>query len=196
MPGVRFRMPEQRIPWPDLGILGAGSSGIGTADYTATRKAIVNRYAIPWLLKIHDQNKSLYANCLYQQCLQLADASSISSLEHKEHGSGEQCAVSRFYCLRINLLIMQFSQHEVEMADETLKYIVKLCQWGIVWTTFDDLFMNWLDTMSKLSRFSTVCRLFTPKYSCIDNMTARSIQKSASAVQLRRLQKIHSRRLC
>lgn len=42
------------------------------------------------------------------------------------------------------------------MADETLKYIVKLCQWEIVWTTFDDLFINWLDTMSKLSRFATV----------------------------------------
>jgi len=42
------------------------------------------------------------------------------------------------------------------MADETLKYIAKVCEWKIVWTTFDDLFINWLDTMSKLSRFATV----------------------------------------
>jgi len=42
------------------------------------------------------------------------------------------------------------------MADETLKYVVRLCQWGIVWTTFDDLFINWLDTMSRFSQFATV----------------------------------------
>lgn len=97
MPGVRPRIPGQRAPWPDVNAMGSGSSGIGTADYTATRKAIVNRYARPWLLRIHDLNRSLYAECLYQQCLQLADASSMSSrsfFEHKEHASDEQCEVS------------------------------------------------------------------------------------------------------
>lgn len=48
------------------------------------------------------------------------------------------------------------AQRSVEMADDALKYVVKLCQWGIVWTTFDELFINWLDTMSKLGHIARV----------------------------------------
>ncbi|KAG8776725.1 hypothetical protein FRC15_011792 [Serendipita sp. 397] len=140
MPGVR---PVGEKPaWPEPIYNAApreGSTG-GAADYTTTRQKIATRFALPWLLQMHDLNRSLYAECLYQQCLQAAEAALFTSkafIAHQDRSEERQ------------------TDYDVEMADETLKYIVKLCQWGIVWTTFDDLFVNWLDTMSKLSRLET-----------------------------------------
>jgi hypothetical protein len=56
-----------------------GSSGGGAADYTFTRRAIIERYGSPWLHHLHDLNRTLYAECLYQQCIQLSEASSLST---------------------------------------------------------------------------------------------------------------------
>lgn len=137
LPGVRSE--GQRLPWPEPIPSKSGSSGSGAIEYTSTRRALLLRYAMPWLLQVHDLQRQLYAQCLYQQCLQLADSSTsgISQLPEHDHSDGELCS------------------QEIKVADETLKLIVKLCQTGIVWTTFDDLFVNWLDTMSRLSRFAT-----------------------------------------
>lgn len=80
LPGVRSRF--QQPTWPPFTLNGesaGGSSGSGTGEYTDARRAIFDRYANPWLHHLHDLNRSLYAECLYQQCLQLSEASSPSA---------------------------------------------------------------------------------------------------------------------
>lgn len=62
-----------------------GGSGSGAADYTSTRRGIIERYANPWLHQLHDLNRSLYAECLYQQCLRLSEASLSSTPAHLLH---------------------------------------------------------------------------------------------------------------
>lgn len=141
LPGVKSR--SQPKTWPSILTASenvGGVSGSGATDYTATRRVIIERYANPWLHQLHDLNRALYAECLYQQCLQSSEASLSAipgNLLHPERKGVDE------------------HRRNVEMVDDTLKYVVKLCQWGVVWTTFDDLFVNWLDTMSKLGNFAT-----------------------------------------
>ncbi len=114
LPGVRSR--TQQVPWPSI-ILGGeasgGGSGSGAADYTSTRRAIVERYANPWLHQLHDLNRSLYADCLYQQCLRLSEASLLSipgSFLQSGGGETEEQRVTvrenlgypRFYLTRVS----------------------------------------------------------------------------------------------
>jgi hypothetical protein len=80
LPGVRARI--QQATWPPLTTNGettGGSSSSGAADYTSTRRAIIERYGNPWLHHLHDLNRTLYAECLYQQCIRLSEASSLST---------------------------------------------------------------------------------------------------------------------
>ncbi|KAG8829946.1 hypothetical protein FRC17_005740 [Serendipita sp. 399] len=136
MPGVRSVGEKPAWPEPIYNLAAREGSIGGAAEYTTTRRKITTRFALPWLLQVHDLNRSLYVDCLYQQCLQVAEASLFTS---KTFITQEE----------------RQADYEIEMADETLKYIVKLCQLGVVWTTFDDLFVNWLDTMSKLSHLES-----------------------------------------
>lgn len=97
-PGVRLRLAGQKVPWPDLGQLGSTGSGAGTAEYTLTRRSLVLRYAMPWLLKVHEQNRPLYAECLYRECV-VVSGSSKNFVEH-DHEDREDCEV----CVCISML--------------------------------------------------------------------------------------------
>lgn len=79
LPGVRSR--SEKLPWPESSASRGidASSGISTAEYTTTRRSITNRYALPWLLRVHELNPTLYAECLYQRCLHLSEVSLSSS---------------------------------------------------------------------------------------------------------------------
>jgi hypothetical protein len=76
-----------------------GSSGSGAADYTFTRRAIIERYANPWLHHLHDLNRTLYAECLYEQCIQLSATSSLSTPGFFLSGKAEEecCRVRSSY---------------------------------------------------------------------------------------------------
>lgn len=158
MPGVPPR--TESISWPHTRTASSSvPSGASTAEYTNIRRALINRYAIPWLLQVHNLNKNLYAECLYHQCVQLSAGSVTPSNPSLLNDPSDE----DFH-----------SKGEIEMADGALKYIVRLCQWGIVWTTFDDLFVNWLDTISRMSSsatpviFKNLPRLFNIEDSAIN----------------------------
>jgi hypothetical protein len=39
-------------------------------DYVAARKGLLNRYAVKWLLELHDQDPALYAADMYGICVE------------------------------------------------------------------------------------------------------------------------------
>jgi hypothetical protein len=100
LPGVRARTQQATCPpLTTNGETTGGSSGSGAADYTSTRRAIIERYANPWLHHLHDLNRMLYAECLYQQCIQLSEASSLSAPGFFSFGKAEEerCRVRSSY---------------------------------------------------------------------------------------------------
>jgi hypothetical protein len=97
MPGVPPR--TDTLAWPHTRtVSGNVSSGASTAEYTNIRRSLVNRYATPWLLQVHNLNKNLYAECLYHQCMQLSATpgasgvvSSINDLSKEDFHSKVTC---------------------------------------------------------------------------------------------------------
>jgi hypothetical protein len=43
------------------------------------RSALLTRYALPWLLSLHDQDKSVYTDILYDTCMELAEDRLVGS---------------------------------------------------------------------------------------------------------------------
>ncbi|KAJ3920293.1 hypothetical protein F5877DRAFT_77276 [Lentinula edodes] len=73
LPGVRSA--SDTLPWPSVpnGRPAPSSSVNNGGDYVASRKALVSRYEIPWLLALHHQNSENYCNILYNICVELVD---------------------------------------------------------------------------------------------------------------------------
>lgn len=42
-------------------------------DYVASRRALLSRYATPWLLALHHQDRDKYSSLLYDICVELTD---------------------------------------------------------------------------------------------------------------------------
>lgn len=70
-----MRSTGETAPWP----FGRRSPGGSEAqfsngrEYMTVRTALLSRYAVPWLLALHDQDQESYANILYETCVELAD---------------------------------------------------------------------------------------------------------------------------
>ena len=43
------------------------------------RTALLTRYAIPWLLSLHDQDSETYTDIVYDTCIELADDRVVGS---------------------------------------------------------------------------------------------------------------------
>ena len=42
-------------------------------DFVVARRALLSRYAIPWLSELHDLDSGLYGRILFENCVQAAD---------------------------------------------------------------------------------------------------------------------------
>uniref|UniRef100_A0A0W0F9A2 Uncharacterized protein n=1 Tax=Moniliophthora roreri TaxID=221103 RepID=A0A0W0F9A2_MONRR len=125
LPGVRSGM--DLVPWPPLQSMRQAPSGSvhNGGDYVASRRALVSRYAIPWLAALHDQSPELYAALLYDICAEVADNSMefptdfTSSSVSDEHRAGDK-------------------------FEKLLRFIFRLSQNAITFSVPEDLFVQWL----------------------------------------------------
>ena len=59
-------------------------------------------------------------------------------------------------CCPTALLIL-VQKRQAGVTDTILRYITKMCQASIVFTTFDDLFQRWLERTEKIEDTHEVC---------------------------------------
>ncbi|KAG6879985.1 hypothetical protein C0992_008578 [Termitomyces sp. T32_za158] len=71
LPGVRS--PQDTLLWPSSDRSRPPQSSLNNSggDYLATRRALLSRYAKPWLLALHDLDPVAYASFVYDVCLDI-----------------------------------------------------------------------------------------------------------------------------
>ncbi|KAM6500500.1 hypothetical protein JOM56_003514 [Amanita muscaria] len=126
MPGV----PSIRTSptWPE----GASyrppvSSSINASNYIAFRRTIGSRYAMGWLLALHDQDALLYAEVLYDACVDFVNVETVNSQAS---------------------LILPPGRHESNINENILRCITKLSQASVIYSTFDRLTSRWMESVS------------------------------------------------
>lgn len=72
LPGVRSGIEVQTWPSPANTRAAGGSSNSG-GDYVASRRALLQRYAAPWMLAFHDRDITAYANTVYELLVEHAE---------------------------------------------------------------------------------------------------------------------------
>jgi hypothetical protein len=48
-------------------------------DYVASRRGLLRRYAVRWLLALHDQDTALYAALIYDICSDMAEDGAVKA---------------------------------------------------------------------------------------------------------------------
>ncbi|OJA10550.1 hypothetical protein AZE42_03139 [Rhizopogon vesiculosus] len=119
LPGIRSSSDTPVWPTPrDARRAQTGSANNG-GDYVAARRSLLSRYAARWLLALHDQDVVTYARLLFEIIRDIA-----SGLENCLNG------------------------HEPSAtAERSLRFIIRICQASVDFTTLDDLFLMWLQTL-------------------------------------------------
>ncbi|TFY77906.1 hypothetical protein EWM64_g6106 [Hericium alpestre] len=132
LPGVRSGVDTQ--PWPSSGSrLAQTRAGNNGGDYVAYRRNLSSKYAAKWMLALHDQDPVFYSAILYELVAEITD----DETSYRDIRLDPQ---SEKTDLRAN----------ASFADAALRRIIRLCHVGLVFTAFDDLFLNWLESTSSL----------------------------------------------
>ncbi|KAJ2931375.1 hypothetical protein H1R20_g5743, partial [Candolleomyces eurysporus] len=125
LPGVRSTgdMP----PWP-FAHLSRSNSDMHSSngrDYMTVRTALLTRYAVPWLLSLHDQGSEAYTDIVYDTCIELADDRVVGS-EVFDGNVAEMEAVS------------------TKRLDAVLVAIIKISHAGVTFSCSEELVLRWL----------------------------------------------------
>jgi hypothetical protein len=114
--------------WPIPERLAASSKNGG--DYLAQRRSLLRTYAAAWLLALHDLDAVFYGKTCFELVLEIA-AGRLDAEANEEMASNVR---------PLTILILRLSK-----VDLTLRHITRLCQAFVVFTTFDDIFLLWLE---------------------------------------------------
>lgn len=78
LPGVRAA--HDPVPWPiSRNSRSAPVSSVNNGgDYVAARRMLLIRYAVHWLMALHDQDADLYASLLFEICDELSEVGRIN----------------------------------------------------------------------------------------------------------------------
>jgi hypothetical protein len=76
LPGVPST--DETPVWPERPTLRPASSSSG-GDYIACRRALHSRYSTVWLSCLHDQDPALYAEILFDACVDFEKVQSLDS---------------------------------------------------------------------------------------------------------------------
>lgn len=137
---------------------GRQEMGAGAGVHVKLKAELTARLAGRWLKALHDQDEGAYADCLFEQTATIA----ASSRKADQFVGGQEDRQRTDQDL--------VSEHTVAFTELLLKHMIKLHEFGVVFTTFEDLFSRWLDevaaTWQTLSRddvplsFRSLVRLF------------------------------------
>ncbi|KAG7092480.1 hypothetical protein E1B28_008832 [Marasmius oreades] len=124
LPGVRSI--NDPAPWPPVhGTRHAPSASVNNGgDYVASRRALVNRYAIPWLAALHNQDSDKYAAILYDICNEVVDNTSQFTWETLQH-----------------------PEKDPDKYEKILRLMLRVSHNSIMFSASEALFVRWLRDM-------------------------------------------------
>lgn len=146
LPGVRSS--DDPVSWPSTQIsrptpLSSVNNG---GDYLAARRALISRYAIPWLLALHDRGPTAYAALIYETVMEIEDDFSKSDILPAQPNINDKA-------------------HLASSCDRVLRSIYRLTQASITFSIFDELFVLWLESVSSYRIYEepilALSRIFT-----------------------------------
>ncbi|KAJ7632645.1 hypothetical protein FB45DRAFT_913016 [Roridomyces roridus] len=163
LPGIRSA--SDPASWP-LSQSSRSTSVNNGGDYVAARRHLLNRYAVPWLREMHDQESELYGSICYEICYEIAQHDNAITDIFKPPSTEEQ---------KLRL---------AECSDRLLRLIVRLAQTsGITFSTFDALYLRWLDHISAINTFNqpmpALHRLFPRETDASQRLSTVGIDSSA-----------------
>ncbi|KAK7693413.1 hypothetical protein QCA50_002981 [Cerrena zonata] len=162
LPGVRSGIEVQTWPSPANTRAAGGSSNSG-GDYVASRRALLQRYAAPWMLAFHDRDITAYANTVYELLV--------------EHAEG---AYTDDYFLK-SLSEQETQKRNAAISDRILRHIIKICQASVVFTVFEDLFHRWLEQAHMLNTLdepnTSLTRLFNAGSEAVNRFSSAGDQR-------------------
>ncbi|KAJ7774577.1 hypothetical protein DFH07DRAFT_865871 [Mycena maculata] len=136
LPGIRTASDPISWPLPQSSRVTPTSSVNNGGDYVASRRALLNRYAVKWLAEMHDQDPALYGTLVYEICLEASREGSLVVDILKLPSPEEQ------------------RRRSAEFSDRLLKFIVRLSQSsGVAFSGFDTLFLKWLEYISVMDMY-------------------------------------------
>ncbi|KZO98231.1 hypothetical protein CALVIDRAFT_36906 [Calocera viscosa TUFC12733] len=163
VPGIRSALDTQ--PWPTATAVKSpaipqGGTMTGGNEYIAFRRALLDKYAIPWLLRAHNLDTTAYMKTLHEHCLASAaeETESVRVMDALFPTKDGTEAPPKI---------------DIAFADATLRAFLKLCQASVVFTAFDELFMFWLDEISNHGTDSPMVVRTLPRIFQTEPETAR-----------------------
>ncbi|THU91128.1 hypothetical protein K435DRAFT_727522 [Dendrothele bispora CBS 962.96] len=142
LPGVRSN--AEAAPWPSFqSTRHAPSSTVNSGgDYVESRRALLRRYAVPWLHALHNQDIDAYAALVYEICADFAD----DSIQHSTDVSFVE------------------EQRKEEYPDQLLRLISRLFNYSVTFSATEIIFGRWLDSVLSsgivLKPISSLARVF------------------------------------
>ncbi|KAF9482782.1 hypothetical protein BDN70DRAFT_800871 [Pholiota conissans] len=126
LPGVRSDLQ----PWPSSLGARSGSNNLASngGDFVSARRALLSRFAFPWLSELHELDPIFYGQIVFDSCYQFSEESDIQ-LPVTDLGSFPNKNQDR----------------HLARCDEIMRSIIKLAQFSVVFTAFDDIFLRWAD---------------------------------------------------
>ena len=72
LPGIRS--DKDIPPWPSLPNLRPGATNLSSngGDYVTARHLLLSRFAVPWLLELHELDSALYGQVAFDTCSEVA----------------------------------------------------------------------------------------------------------------------------
>ncbi|KIP09568.1 hypothetical protein PHLGIDRAFT_67270 [Phlebiopsis gigantea 11061_1 CR5-6] len=173
LPGVRSGEAQSWPPQPSARPTGSVTASNG-GEYIATRRALLSRYAGPWMLALHDLDIMAYAAMLYDLLCEYAE---------------DGVFIDPF---RLD------SDEAITRQKQFLRSIIKVSQVSLTFTAFDDLFQRWLARVQDDGNYElaipSLPRLFTredgSQRSSLVFEGRASVGDSASLVNVNPMQKL------
>lgn len=154
LPGVR--QSRHSPTWPFLSDNRPAANGLASngGDYVASRRSLLTRFALPWLFELHNLQPDFYCEVLFETCLQAAKDKDCLEPAAMLDNVGQENVHSP--SLLIHLFIDYFLVQLNKICDDLLRSIIKLCQYSVVFSVFDALFIRWLDFVHDANQINKV----------------------------------------
>ncbi|KAF8590616.1 hypothetical protein K439DRAFT_1382139 [Ramaria rubella] len=155
LPGVRIASDPP--PWPSTPTGRYTTKTVansGGGEYVMCRRQLLTRHAIPWLASVHDLDPALYANCLYDHCVDVSQAESPV-------GTGS-------LYLRKSSDPMAGVESKLACGEDMLRSMIKIMQANVAFSSFEQILVRWFDLITpplvqtpvQLLIFKSLPRLF------------------------------------
>ncbi|PPQ66076.1 hypothetical protein CVT26_010818 [Gymnopilus dilepis] len=101
------------------------------SDYIPARRSLLSRFALPWLMELHNIHPPLYSEIVFDACLQ--------SVQDPDVGAFDS---------------LQLVTKDSDISDKVLRSIIKLCHASVVFDVFDELLARWIELLSTSHHFN------------------------------------------